>query len=207
MDLAGTPNDMIQVFNAVACIILGPIIQKGLYPTLTKYKIPFKPVARITAAFFFMSFAMAYAAGIQKLIYSRGPCYEYPLACAASDNGRLPNSVIVWVQVPVYFILAVGEILGFVTALEYSYSKAPRDMKAMVQAFTQLMAGIGAALGMAISPAASDPNLVKFYAALAAVMAGTAVVFWLLFHEYDRIDDDLDAQQATTDRVEDDKDT
>jgi POT family proton-dependent oligopeptide transporter len=115
--------------------------------------------------------------------------------------------VIVWVQVPVYFILAVGEILGFVTALEYSYSKAPRDMKAMVQAFTQLMAGIGAALGMAISPAASDPNLVKFYAALAAVMAGTAVVFWLLFHEYDRIDDDLDAQQATTDRVEDDKDT
>lgn len=188
MELHGAPNDLIRTFNGIACVICGPIIQKGLYPLLSKYRISFRPIARITAAFLIMSIAMCYATVIQKLIYSSGPCYEYPLECPASQDGTIHNSVNVWIQVPLYFILAVAEILGFVSALEYSYSKAPKDMKAVIQAFTQLMSGLGAALGLAVYPAAKNPYLVWLYTALATVMAMTALGFWICFRKYDELD-------------------
>ena len=185
MNLGGVPNDMIQAFSGVACVILGPIVQ-WFYGFLARRKIPFGPVARITTAFIFSGLSMAYAAGLQKLIYSSGPCYDQPLAC----DGRVPE-ISVWAQLPVYFLLAIAEILGFVTAFEYSYSKAPRDMKAVVQALTQLTACLASLLGMAISPAAKDPNMVIMYACLSGAMGVSAIVFWWKFSHYDRLDSQL----------------
>ncbi|KAF1984275.1 oligopeptide transporter [Aulographum hederae CBS 113979] len=188
MELHGIPNDMIQSFSGVACVIFGPIIQ-AMYSFLAKRRIAFGPIARISAAFFFCGAGMAYAAGIQKLIYTSGPCYDQPFACEASDGK--PNDVNVWVQVPIYFILAVAEIFGFVTASEYAYSKSPQDMKTIVQAISQLTACLGSALGMALSPVAKDPYLVTLYACLAATMGVATAVFWWIFRRYDKIDEEL----------------
>ena len=190
MNLHGVPNDMIQAFSGVACIIFGPIIQ-GLYEVLAKRKIEFGPIARITAAFIFCGAGMGYAAGVQKLIYSSAPCYDTPFACDESAGGKIPNDVNVWVQMPVYVLLAIGEIFGFVTAFEYAYGKAPKDMKTVVQALTQLTACLASVLGMAISPAAKDPNMVIFYACLASAMGLTAVLFWWRFRKYDDMDAEL----------------
>lgn len=187
MDLQGIPNDMPMVFSGVGCIIIGPILQ-GLYTFLARHKWSFGPIARITAAFLFCGFSMAYAAGVQQLIYDSPPCFDQPLVCEASQNGSMPNRVSVWVQVPVYFILAVAEIFGFVTASEYVYSNAPKDMKTVVQAFTQLTACAGSALGMALSPVSRDPYLVTMYASLAGVMIINAGLFWLVFRRHDRTD-------------------
>ncbi|KAI1908922.1 peptide transporter ptr2 [Ophidiomyces ophidiicola] len=190
MNLHGVPNDMIQAFSGVACIIFGPIIQ-AMYGVLAKHKIPFGPIARITAGFIFCGAGMAYAAGLQKLIYSTGPCYDRPFACPASENGRIPNNVNVWIQMPVYVFLAIGEIFGFVTAYEYAYSKAPRDMKTVVQSLTQLTACVASLLGMAISPAAKDPNMVILYSCLAGAMGLSSVLFYWKFRKYDKIDYEL----------------
>ena len=192
MQLHGIPNDMILSLNCLACIILGPLLQKCLYPFLARQRILFGPIARVMVAFFVMGLSMAYAAGVQQLIYSHGPCFQMPLACPESDRGRIPNAVNVFVQTPMYFILAVAEILGFVSMSEYAYNKAPKNMKTLVQALTQLTAGIAAAIGMAISPAARDPHLVIFYASLAGATVSVTVPFWCLFRKYDRIDRDLD---------------
>jgi proton-dependent oligopeptide transporter, POT family len=191
MRLGGIPNDMIQSFSGVACIIFGPPIQ-ALYSVLARHKIPFPPIARMATAFLFCGAAMAYAAGLQKLIYSRGPCFDRPFECDGSDGGRVPNDVNVWVQMPVYVLLAIGEIFGFVTAFEYAYGKSPKNMKTVVQALTQLTAGLASVLGMAISPAAKDPNMVIFYACLAGAMGLTAGLFWWRFKKYDEMDAELD---------------
>src|SRR2546421_6302876 len=98
MELHGLPNDTIQALNPIACIILGPIVQKILYPFLNNRKISFRPIARITVGFITVIASMAYAAGVQRLIYNAGPCYDQPLACSASDGGRIPNHVNVWLQ-------------------------------------------------------------------------------------------------------------
>lgn len=142
--------------------------------------------------------SMAYASGVQKLIYSRGPCYNIPLACPGSDKGRIPNEVNVFVQTPIYFILAAAEILGLVSAREYAYSKAPKNMKTVVQALTQVTAGVGAAIGIAISPAAKDPHLVIFYAALAGATVGVTVFLWVLFRKYDSMDEELNSLELRT---------
>ena len=190
MSLHGVPNDMIQAFSGVACIIIGPLIQH-LYNFLASRKISFGPIARIAVAFLFCGGAMAYATGVQKLIYAARPCYDQPRACPASDNGKLPNDINVWVQTPIYFILAVGEIFGFVTASEYAYRKAPQDMKTIVQAFIQLTACAGSALGMALSPVAKDPDVLIMYACVAGVMTQSAALFYWRFRKYDKIDEEL----------------
>ncbi|KAI4247378.1 MAG: hypothetical protein L6R42_009636, partial [Xanthoria sp. 1 TBL-2021] len=190
MNLHGVPNDMIQAFSGVACILIGPVIQY-LYSFLAKRRIAFGPIARIGVAFVFCGGAMAYAAGVQKLIYNTKPCYDRPRACPASEDGRLPNDINVWVQIPVYFVLAVGEIFGFVTASEYAYSKAPPDMKTIVQALVQLTACVGSALGMALSPVAKDPDVLVMYACIAGVMVLAAVLFYWRFEKYDKIDEEM----------------
>jgi POT family proton-dependent oligopeptide transporter len=195
MELNGIPNDMIQIVASVACIIFGPIIQ-GLYNFLAKHKLPFGPMLRITLAFIFCAAGMAYAAGVQELIYSAGPCYTRPLACETAP-GRQPNRVNVWIQTPTYCLLAIGEIMGFVTASEYAYNKSPQGMRTIVQALMQLSACVAGALGMAISPVAKDPHLVIMYACLAGAILVFAVIFWILFRKWDAKDDDLNMQQES----------
>ncbi|DAA72886.1 TPA_exp: hypothetical protein A8136_5330 [Trichophyton benhamiae CBS 112371] len=194
--LGGIPNDTIQALNSIACVLLGPLIQKILYPALQRYGIAFKPIARMTSAFVIMSTAMAFTAGLQKLIYTRGPCYDQPLSCPDSKDGRIPNDISVWTQTPVYFLLAGAEILGFATLSEYSYSKSPQDMRSLVQALRQVTAGIGSAVGIATSPLAANPRILYLYTGLAVVMIVTAPVFWLIFRGYDKIDEELDCIES-----------
>jgi len=178
---------MIQVFSGVGCIIFGPVLQ-ALYGVLGRHGISFPPIARMTFGFAFCAAAMAYAAGFQHLIYSTGPCFDRPLACDASLDGTVPNQANVWIQLPVYALMAIGEIFTYVTAFEYVYNKSPKDIKTVVQALTQLTACVASVLGMAVSPVAKDPNMVIFYSCLAGAMALTAVLFWWRFKKYDRID-------------------
>ena len=83
MQLTGVPNDAIQVLRPKACVFLGPQIQNILYLTLARYCIPFDLIARMTMTFL----AMAYAARVQKPIYSRGLCCDAPLNCEAARRG------------------------------------------------------------------------------------------------------------------------
>jgi Dipeptide/tripeptide permease len=190
MKLGVIPNDTIQALNPIACVLLGPIIQQLLYPGLQTYGVAFGSISRMTWSFITISSSMGYAAGLQKLIYTRGPCYESPRNCADSDGGKIPNNISVWVQTPSYFLLAFAEILGFTTLSEYSYSEAPKDMRSLVQALRQVTAAIGSALGMALSPVAVDPKVIYMYTGLAATMIAAAPVFWAAFRSYDNIDDE-----------------
>jgi proton-dependent oligopeptide transporter, POT family len=186
MRLDDVPNDAIKALNPIACVILGPVIQKFLYPSLHKLGIPFGPIARMTWAFITMSASMAFAAGVQKLIYTQGPCYDQPLVCPASDDGTIPNNVSVWVQTPIFFLLGCAEILGFTTLSEYAYVEAPKNMRTLVQALGQTAAGVGSALGMAVSPLSANPQVLYLYSGLAAVMIVVASVFWLAFRKHDK---------------------
>lgn len=205
MRLGGIPNDTMQVWNPVACIVLGPVIQRGLFPLLRRSGVPFGPIVRISAACFIMGTAMAYAAGVQHLIYSRGPCYSRPLQCpeaavreGASSQGTLGNDISVWVQMPVWFILAVAEILGFATISEIAYEQAPKGMKSVVQAVTQLTAGLAAVLGIALSPITKDPTLVILYSVIAGLTVVAAFPFWFYFRTLDhkKVEPDTNSQEA-----------
>lgn len=81
--------------------------------------------------------------------------------------------------------MSAGEIFALVTAMEYTYDHSPRDMKVVVQAVSLLIAGVASGAAMALTAVAHDPNLIWFYASLTVAMTVTAVIFWLVFRNYD----------------------
>jgi hypothetical protein len=81
--------------------------------------------------------------------------------------------------------LALSEIFAWVTAIEYAYEHAPKDMKTVVQAISLLIAGMGSAVAMSLTTVSRDPNMVIFYACLAGAMAVTVVVFYCIFRNMD----------------------
>jgi POT family proton-dependent oligopeptide transporter len=184
MKTNGTPNDMLPALNQVGCIVLGPVIQMGLYPFLHRRRIYIGPIMRITIGFGFVALSMLYSTVVQYAIYNSPPCYDRPSDCSTTDaNQARPN---VWIQAPVYFLISTGEIFAYVTGLEYAYDHSPKDMKVIVQAISLIIGGLGSAVALALTAIAHDPNLVIFYASLTAGMAITAIIFWTIFRSYDR---------------------
>ncbi|KGO58336.1 Major facilitator superfamily domain, general substrate transporter [Penicillium expansum] len=186
METYGIPNDVMPNFNPIACIIVGPLIQQCLFPFLNRRKIPFRPIARISVGFFFMGASLAWATGLQAFIYRAGPCLDYPLACPDSKNGTIPQHINVFLQVPCYVFMAIGEIFCVTTGSEFCYSRAPRSMKSIVQALFVGTASISYALGIAISSAAKDPHMTIFYGSLTGVQLAITAGFWLMFRKLDR---------------------
>ncbi|KAI5865914.1 oligopeptide transporter [Durotheca rogersii] len=193
MELSGISNDTVQSMNAILYIIFNPAIQNVLFPYLSRRRILFGPIARMALSFVLMAMAMAYAAGVQHIIYSRGPCYSHPLACEAGIVGTAagsevryrPNEVSVWLQLPFHFFIALGEIFGFVALNEFAYAEASTNMKALVKSFEQFTAALGAALGMALGPVSRDPWLVIMYSALAGTMIFSGAAFFGVFRKHD----------------------
>lgn len=108
----GMPNDLMQNFDPISIIVFIPILDMVVYPILRKMKIELKPIARITIGFFFGAICLAYAAIVQHIIYSSGPCYGNPGGCPAGMDGAspLPNNVHIAVQTPAYVFIGLAEI-------------------------------------------------------------------------------------------------
>lgn len=123
----GIPNDLMQNFDPIAIIVFVPLIDRVVYPLLRKLRIPFKPISRITFGFWICALAMAYAAIVQHLIYSAGPCYEHPLCDASlnADGVATGNNVHIAIQTPAYMLIGISEIFASATGYEYAYTKAP----------------------------------------------------------------------------------
>ncbi|RWA09392.1 hypothetical protein EKO27_g5712 [Xylaria grammica] len=192
MELSGVSNDTVQSLNAIFYIVLNPIVQFWVLPFFSRRRIPLGPIVRMTIAFALLALAMAYAAVVQELIYRTGPCFARPLACEAglimTNDGKTehrPNDISVWLQTPFYFLVAASEIFGFVALNEFTYLEAPENMKALVKAFEQFTAALGAVLGIALGPVSKDPWLVILYSALAGTMVVSGVVLFAVFRKYD----------------------
>ncbi|KAF7183627.1 hypothetical protein CNMCM7691_003906 [Aspergillus felis] len=165
--------------------------EKIVYPTLRRFRLSFKPISRITAGFLVMACAIGYSAGIQVLIYRSPPCYDHPLSGYCSDGGRTPNDVSVFLQVPVYTMTALSEVLAYVAGMEYAYTKAPKSMRSIVSSLFLLTCTIGSMLGITLSPVSKDPKVLIEYASLSGVMLITAVLFLLAFGKYNKVEEKM----------------
>ncbi|RAL13817.1 uncharacterized protein BO97DRAFT_433362 [Aspergillus homomorphus CBS 101889] len=182
MQSHGIPNDVVKVFNPAAYILFGILVHKFLYPFLPRHRVSFS-VNRITLGFLTMSLAMTYFAVLQAVIYHTGPCYDHPLACTASDGelGKAPNRIHILIQLPTYIIIALAEVFCWPTGAEYLYTRSPKSMKSVMQAWYVGKLALGYALGMALSPLTRDPYLVVLWSLAAGLVFGCACVFWLAF--------------------------
>ncbi|KAJ7604810.1 putative MFS peptide transporter [Mycena polygramma] len=178
METHGLPNDVIGFFNPLSVIILLPLVQQVLYPTLHKANITFSPINRMAIGFLLEAFAQAYAAGVQHLIYSTGPCFSAPQCIPG------PNRVNVFVQTPFYILEGLGEVFSSPSAYEYAYEAAPQSMKSLLQAVLVGMGALAVLLGLALSPLYRDPLLVVSYAVLAGLMLLATGVYYVSFRTH-----------------------
>lgn len=167
MQTHGLPNDIMYNLNPISVMVFLPFFQSWIYPTLAKRKINFSAPHKIGVGLFCAALAIGYTTGIQHLIYSTGPCFSNPLKCLP---GQVPNDVSVGLQTPTYVFLAWAEILAIVAGTELAYSLAPANMKSIVQALFNFFSAMGSVLGVGVSFAAYDPNMVIVYGSITGLI-------------------------------------
>jgi proton-dependent oligopeptide transporter, POT family len=186
MKLNGVPNDILSNLNPFSLIILIPICDLLIYPALRKYGINFSPIKKITCGFYVGTAAMIWACVIQAYIYKYSACGNY-----ASGEDCEPTNIIVWAQTGSYVLIAMSEILASITSLEYAFTKAPRNMRSLVQAFALFMTAISAAIGQGLVALSADPLLVWNYGVVGVLSFIGGTGFWLQYRGLDKQEDAL----------------
>ncbi|KAI5449286.1 hypothetical protein NCC49_005148 [Naganishia albida] len=192
MELNGVPNDIINNINPISLVIFIPIFDLVIYPFLRRKNIRFTPLRRITAGFFCATLAMIWACVTQVYIYRMSPCGDEANNCSDPITGNTFAAPInVWSQVGSYALIGFSEIFASITILEYAYSKAPKNMRSIVQAIALLTNAIAAAIGEALVPLSDDPHLVWNYMTCALLAAIGGIGFFFTFRELDREEEAL----------------
>ncbi|KAK4193143.1 POT family-domain-containing protein [Podospora australis] len=193
MKLAGVPNDVLTNLNPFALIILIPFCDQVFYPFLRKLRLNFTPIKRIAAGYFVAASAMVWASVVQHYIYEKSACGKY--ANGVGPNGEELDdckvNIIVWAQTGSYVLIALSEVFASITSLEYAHSKAPANMRSMVQSVCLFMNAISSAIGFALVYLADDPLLVWNYATVAILATVGGICFYIQFRKLDKMEDEL----------------
>ncbi|KAL5625509.1 hypothetical protein BROUX41_005569 [Berkeleyomyces rouxiae] len=185
LQLGGLPNEIVSNLDPLALIIFIPICDMFFYPALRRWKIRFTPIRKIFAGFMAGALAMVYSCVLQYYIYRQSDCGRYPSTCDTKPN------ISVWAQSGAYVLIALSEIFASITSLEYAYSKAPANMRSMVQAIALFMSAISAAIGQAWVSLSEDPLLVWNYASVGVLAFIAGILFWIQFRHLDDQEDEL----------------
>lgn len=189
--LHGIPNDVVNNLNPFTLIILIPICDILLYPGLRKMGFRFTAIKKIFVGFMLAALAMVWAAVLQHYIYQTSPCGKHANDCYVADGSPNPSPLNVWIQAGSYILIAMSEIFASITSLEYAYSKAPRNMRSLIQAIALFTNAISAAIAEALNPLSKDPLLVWNYAVFAMLAGAGGLGFILQFWKLDKEEDRL----------------
>lgn len=171
MSTKGIPNDLFHNFNPLTIIVLIPILDFLVYPTLRKYRIEFKPVHRIAFGFILAGSSQIAGAIIQHRIYSTSPCGNRATTC------KEPSPISAWQEISVYMLAAAGECFALTTAYELAYTRSPPHMKGLVVAIFLFTTAFSAAISQALLPVLKDPYLIWPFASVAVATFIAAGLF------------------------------
>ncbi|KAF1964681.1 oligopeptide transporter [Bimuria novae-zelandiae CBS 107.79] len=186
MSLHGIPNDLLHNLDPIAIIILVALLDLLVYPALRKAGIRFTPIKKIFTGFMLATAGMIWAAILQLYIYRKSPC-----GVMMEVNEPCKSDINLWAQTGIYVIIAMSEIMASVVSLEYAFTKAPKSMRSIVQAFSLFTSSISAALGEAFTPLSEDPHLVWNYVSVAIICFVAGWAFWFTYKDMDRDEDRL----------------
>lgn len=160
----------IQALNPALVLLLVPIFSRYVYPTLGRY-CEVTAVRKIFAGLLLASASFVIPAWV-----------EVRIAAGTSPS-------IAW-QIAAYVLLTSAEVLVSVTALEFSYTQAPRALKSLIMSFYLLSVSLGNWLTAGINYAITDPSGharfggAAYYTFFAVMMLVGAIGFLVVMRGY-----------------------
>ncbi len=112
-----------QSVNPLLVMLFIPLFSFGVYPLISKV-FPLTPLRKMGIGFVLTAASFAVAA----------------LIAQSLQAGDKPH--ILW-QMPAYFLLTAGEVMIYLTGLEFSYTQAPPAMKSFVMSLYLLTVSLG----------------------------------------------------------------
>ncbi|KAJ5681880.1 uncharacterized protein N7477_001820 [Penicillium maclennaniae] len=191
MTLHGVPNDVVNNLDPFALILFIPICDQLLYPALRKAGFRFTAIRKITFGFLLAALAMVWSAVLQYYIYKTSPCGYNANSCTNADGSINPTPLNVWIQTGAYVLIAFSEIFASITSLEYAYSKAPVNMRSLIQAISLFTNAISSAIAEALNPLSADPLLVWNYGVFAVLAFVGGILFIIQFWGLDQEEETL----------------
>jgi len=97
--------------------------------------------------------------------------------------------------------IGISEIFASVSGLEYAYMKAPPSMKSFVQSMYLLTNAFGSAIAESLVSTTGDPSIMWMYTGLAVASFATGILFWVLFHNLNAREDEMNALEIYGDKA------
>jgi POT family proton-dependent oligopeptide transporter len=160
----------IQSINPMFILMFIPLFNYGLYPLVDKV-IKTTPLGKIAFGLFLTAVPFAISAWIEQRII----------------NGESPS--ILW-QVLQYAILTAAEVMVSITALEFSYTQAPKKMKSWIMGLFFASVALGNAFTAFVNFFIQNPDGssklegASYFLFFAGTMGVTAVVFLVVLFFY-----------------------
>ncbi|MEM8609779.1 MAG: POT family MFS transporter, partial [Myxococcota bacterium] len=152
-----------QWLNPALVLLFIPLFNRGVYPAFERFW-PLTPLRKISLGLFLTVAAFLLPAWLEMRL----------------DSGERVN--IIW-QLGGYVLLTAAEILVSITALEFSYTQAPKKMKSLVMGAFLMSVSIGNLFTAAVNYFIQNPDGTskldgaEYYLFFAGAMAVTAVLF------------------------------
>lgn len=194
MDTGSAPTEIVALLDPIFVIVFVFVFNLGLYPLLDYLRIPLTPIKRITIGFLFASGAMVWAAVLQAYIYKKNPCGEHvrdDVMVGDLHCEDVYSPLTVWIQSGSYILMAISELFASVTSMEIAMLMAPKNMRSIVMAISLFTTAIAAAIGEAFTALSTNPRFVINYGVFAGLAFVGAIIFWIVFHNLDKEQEDM----------------
>ena len=153
----------IQALNPILILLFIPLYNQVLYPAVGRL-VAITPLRKISLGLFIATGSFLICALIETWIAA----------------GQTPN--IVW-QLVAYAVITAAEVLVSITALEFSYTQAPRQLKSFVMSLFLLSVSLGNLFTAAVNTVIQNPDGTSrlegasYFLFFAGTMFAAAVLF------------------------------
>jgi POT family proton-dependent oligopeptide transporter len=131
-------SSQLQAANPILVMAFIPICSYGLYPWLGRF-FDVTPLRKVAIGFFLTVLAFAIPAWVEQRITA----------------GEAPH--IMW-QILAYVVLTLAEVMVSITALEFSYTQAPKTMKSFIMSVYMLSVSLGNLFTAAVNWFIENPD-------------------------------------------------
>ncbi|KAL3877174.1 hypothetical protein ACJMK2_034920 [Sinanodonta woodiana] len=132
------PAALLNVFNTLIILILIPIMDRVVYPLLSKYGRSPTHLQKIGIGMILAALSMVYA-GVIEIYRKKDGYFEQTLA----DDKFNASYISMFAQIPEFALIGSSEVFTSISGLEFAYSQAPSFMQGLVMGLFLMTSGLG----------------------------------------------------------------